>query len=370
MTGQDLTGFENLSGLRNHEILLHQSTSHFIGQDRKLSRVSRVSRAESLKIACLTFTRQGALLAKHLAVKLDDSVELFTKQNYKKQLPMIFTEFQGIVFIASTGIAVRLSAPYLQDKSRDPAIVVVDDLGRYAISLVSGHLGGANRMAEKIAGVLACQPIITTASDGRGIEAIDLFAQKHELVIESLHDVKVLTGMMVDGKTLKMVSEIQALISYPHLVENIEDAEGCLFVTSQEPVHCDLPHCILRPKNLALGLGCRKGKTGREILDAIAQVFEQQHLSLKSIRSIATIELKKDEPGILESCQVLGTKLRIFTADEIRQVQDRFSGSPFVQSQIGVSAVSEPCAYLSGGEIIVGKTAIGGITIAVAKLNL
>ncbi len=322
-----------------------------------------------MKIACLTFTQQGILLAEQLKEKFDAPVELFTKQNYQEHLSAIFTTFQGIVFIASTGIAVRLSAPYLQDKSRDPAIVVVDDLGRYAISLVSGHLGGANVLAEKVAVLLACQPIITTASDGRGIEAIDLFAQKHGLAIESLHDVKIITGMMVDGKTLKLVSEIQASIVYPYLVESLEDAEGCLYITSQEPVLCDLPHCILRPKNLLLGIGCRKGKTDREILDAIAQVFIQHNLSLKSIRSIATIELKKDEPGILESCQALEAELRIFTADEIRQVQDRFSGSPFVQSQVGVSAVSEPCAYLSGGDIIVEKTAIDGITIAVAKGN-
>ena len=274
------------------------------------------------------------------------------------------------MFIASTGIAVRLSAPYLQDKSHDPAILVVDDLGRYAISLVSGHLGGANKLAEKIADLLACQPIITTASDGRGIEAIDLFAQKQGLIIESMQDAKVLTGMMVDGKALKLVSEIQMSIAYPYLVERFEDAEACLYVTSQEPIHCDLPHCILRPKNLALGLGCRKGKTDREILNVITQVFERHHLSRESIRSIATIELKKDEPGILESCRALGAELRIFTAAEIRQVQDRFSGSPFVESQVGVSAVSEPCAYLSGGNIIVGKTAIDGITIAIAKLDL
>ena len=308
------------------------------------------------------------MLARRLAEKLDEQVELFPKQNYKEHLPTIFSEFQGIVFISSTGIAVRLSAPYLKDKTRDPAIVVVDDLGRYAISLVSGHLGGANKLAEKIADVLACQPIITTASDGRGIEAIDLFAQKHGLIIESMQDVKMLTGMMVDGLEIQIISEVDVSINYQHLVE--EDPAGCIYVTSQERVECDLPHCLLRPKNLALGLGCRKGKSSREILDAITRVFQEHHLSVKSICSIATIELKKDEPGILDACQTLGAELRIFAPDEIRQVQDRFSGSLFVESQVGVSAVSEPCAYLSGGDLIIGKTAINGITIAVARGRL
>ena len=309
-------------------------------------------------------------MAKHLAKKIDNPVTLFTKESYKEQLPSIFEKFQGIVFIASTGIAVRLSAPFLHDKSRDPAIVVVDDFGRYAISLVSGHLGGANKLAKKVAGVLACQAIITTASDNRGIEAIDLFAQKHGFIIESMQDVKTLTGMMVDGKALKLMSEVKTALAYPHLVEDLEDAEGCIYVTSQETVQCELPHCILRPKNLNLGIGCRKGKPGSEILTAIKQVFKLHNLSLKSIRSIATIERKKDEPGILENCQTLGAELRIFTADDIQLVQDRFSGSSFVESQVGVSAVCEPCAYLAGGEIIVEKTAIDGITIAVAKLEI
>ncbi|PID58847.1 cobalt-precorrin 5A hydrolase [candidate division KSB3 bacterium] len=322
-----------------------------------------------MKIACFTFTRQGSLLAEKLAEDLGDPVELFTKEHYKAQLPRVFEEFQGIIFISSTGIAVRLSAAFLQDKTCDPAIVVVDDLGRYAISLLSGHLGGANRLAEKIAGVLACQPIVTTASDGRGIEAIDLFAQRHGFIMESMQDVKVLTGMMVDGKALKLLSEVQTSFNYPHCVDKMEDAEGCIYISSQTAFPCELPHCVLRPKNLAVGIGCRKGKSVNEILKALEQVFARHYLSLKSIRLMATIDVKKDEAGILAACEMLGAELRIFRADEIQQVQEQFAGSEFVESQVGVKAVSEPCAFLAGGDILVGKTAIDGITIAVAKLE-
>ncbi len=333
-----------------------------------MSSYLRAFLAKLLKIACLAFTESGIRLAENIQSNFSDQVDLFTKGNYKKHLMRIFEEYQGIVFLSSTGIAVRLSAPFLRDKTRDPAVVVVDDLGRYAISLISGHLGGANALTRQIADILRCQPIITTASDGRGFEALDLFAQKHGLVIENLHDLKVIAGMMADGKPIRVISEISPRIDYPHVVG--AEAEGCIYVTSQNMVTSDLPYCVLRPKNLHIGIGCRKGKSTQAILDAISRVFREHHLSLKSLRSLATIEAKRSEVGILEAGKQLGVTMRIFSYEEIHQVQDRFASSRFVRTAIGVTAVSEPCAYLAGGKIIVGKTAIHGITIAVAKEEL
>jgi cobalt-precorrin 5A hydrolase len=110
-----------------------------------------------------------------------------------------------------------------------------------------------------------------------------------------------------------------------------------------------------------------RGKTKEEILKAIAQVFREHNLTINSIKAIATIEIKKDEPGILETCQALGCELKIYTTDQIKQVQHLFNQSQFVQSQIGIPAVCEPCAYLAGGEIIVNKTALNGVTVAVAR---
>ncbi len=318
-----------------------------------------------MKIACLTFTRKGQQIAARIQSGFDGEVALFTKHNYKQHLSGIFEESDRIIFISSTGIAVRLSAPYLKDKTRDPAIVVVDDLGRYAISLISGHLGGANDLANKVADILNCQPVITTASDGRGIEAVDLFAKRYNLMIEDLKDVKILTAMMVDERSIMVVSEIETALNYHHLVQ--EQPEGYIYVTSQEQIRCDVPFCVLRLKNLNIGIGCRKGKTQEEIVNAIKHVFQTHNLSLKSIRSLATAAAKKDEPGILKTCELLGAKLHIFSNDDIHAVQDQFAASPFVQSTIGVTAVCEPCAYLAGGEIIIPKTAMNGITIAVAR---
>lgn len=321
-----------------------------------------------MKIACLTFTEAGTVLADHLQAGLSRQawpVSIFTKADYKARLPGIFRDYDGIVFIAATGIAVRLSAPFLQDKATDPAIVVVDDLGRYAISLVSGHLGGANALAERVAAILGCQPIITTASDSRGIEAVDLFAQQHGLHIANVREAATITALMVAGQPIQFVSEIDARIHYPHLVD--DGAVGAIFVTSQAHVACDLPCCLLHPKTLHVGIGCRRGKTQAEILTAITQVFERHNLSLHSIKSLATIDVKQDEPGLHAACTALGCELRIYTKQEIARIQDRFAASPLVQKKIGVSAVCEPCACLAGDDLIVGKTALVGVTVAVSR---
>ena len=157
-----------------------------------------------MKIACLSFTREGEKIARQIEDQLDEPVNCFDKSNYQPNLSRIFADYEGIVFISSTGIAVRLSAPYLKDKVSDPAVVVVDDMARFAISLVSGHIGGANSLAEKIAKLLGCQPVITTASDSRGIESVDLFAKNNGYLIRDLNAVRQITVLMLEGKRRKM----------------------------------------------------------------------------------------------------------------------------------------------------------------------
>ncbi len=317
------------------------------------------------KIAYIGFTQSGLRLAERIQTELDGVAEILTKATYKSELPQLFDTCDGIVFLSSTGIAVRLCAPFLRDKTRDPAVVVVDDLGRYAISLLSGHLGGANELTQQIADMLGAMPVITTASDGRGFEAVDLFAQRNHLYIENVQDVKTITAMMVDEQPISLVSEVPVTLNYSYLVE--QNANGYVYVTSQETVACDVPHCLLRPKNLNVGIGCRRGKSQEAILAAIRKVFHTHNLSLNSIKTLATVDIKQDEQGLLDAANTLQCPLQCYTKDEIQQVQHRFAASPLVQRKIGVSAVCEPCACLAGGELIVGKTIIDGITIAVAR---
>lgn len=320
-----------------------------------------------MKLAGISFSKAGRQLAEKLLGLASDDLTLFDQSDYKQHLKTIFSDYEGVVFFSSTGIAVRLSAPYINDKTVDPAIVVVDDMGKHAISLLSGHLGGANKLTLEIAELLGCRPVITTASDNRGFEAVDLFAQSHHLQIEDMMAAKSITAMMVDEQKIGFRSEITGAIDYPHLSD--DKPAGWIVVDHKEQVSCDRPCCILRPKILHIGIGCRKGKRKEEILKAVKEVFVDNNLSLKAIRSIATIELKKREAGIIEASQDLKCDLKIFSAEQIKPVQNHFEHSAWVEEQTSVGSVCEPCAFLAGDEIIVPKTIKDGITIAVSKSN-
>lgn len=330
-----------------------------------------------MKIACIYFTSSGEAIAELIKCFSDYEVFVYSKENYKSNLNDIFEHFDGIVFISSTGIAIRISAPFIKSKSVDPAIVVVDDLGRYSISLLSGHIGGANKLAEYIARYLKCQAIITTASDGRGIEAVDMFAKRNNLFIESLEDAKKITSMMIGGEAIKLQYENdnlgnlnnfknnEAKIGYSNIVDKNE--AGAIFITSKLSINYDKPRCILRAKNIIVGLGCRRGKTKDEIINALITVFSDNNLSINSIKQIATVDVKQDEIGIIEACVHLKCEMLIIPREAIKVVQNKFNKSAFVENAIGVSSVCEPCAYISGGKLVVGRTAINGITIAISR---
>ena len=328
-----------------------------------------------MKIACVTYSDQGKHIADKMQKQMPYEVTIFTPQNVEGKLcskvSSIFKSYEGIVFICAVGIAVRVIAPHIKHKMKDPAVVVVDDLGRFSISLLSGHVGGANQLAEEVSVCIGAKPIITTASDGRGIEAIDMFAKRNNLKMENLVDAKNLTAMMIREKKIKLISDRPITIRYPHIVDDGE--EGRIYVSPYMDIDREseslVPYCVLRPRCLYIGLGCRKGKSKQSILDAIKEVLDKNNLSIHAVKAVATIEAKKDEPGIIAVCKQFGWELKIFQKEEIDAVAHQFTASAFVHQKMGVTAVSEPCAHLAGGKVIVPKTAIEGVTVAIAKEN-
>lgn len=333
-----------------------------------------------MKIACVSFTDRGDELGEKIVKSCKKEEVHHYKNSYidggiRKVLKNLVDSYDGIVFISATGIAVRMMLPYIKDKRYDPAVVVVDDMGRFSISLLSGHIGGANALAEDIAKVIGACPVITTASDGRGIESVDMFAKRMGYFIENMNDMKNITSMMVNGRKVAFCSEVEGVIEYDNLVvvdeEGIyrleDDVEGLIYVTSTEKIDVDIPYCILRPKNLNIGIGCRRGKKGEKIIGAIYDVLEENNLSKRCIKAIGTIELKKDEEGIIQSADYFNCPMRIFTVDEIKRVEDRFEKSQFVKDTVGVYSVCEPCCYLLGGNVVVHKTKEDGITIGISK---
>ncbi|KPU45410.1 cobalamin biosynthesis protein CbiG [Oxobacter pfennigii] len=320
-----------------------------------------------MKIACIVYSNAGEEVALRIKEKID--IDIFKSSEYKSSLrtliKKVFLEYEALIFICAAGIAVRMIAPYIKDKTKDPAVIVIDDMGKYCISLLSGHIGGANELTQKISSFLNAEAVITTASDNRGIDAVDVFAKRNNFIIESMKDAKVLTSVMVNGGTINFISQINASLNYDKISDR--DFEGTLIVTSKENVKLNKPYCILRPKVFNIGIGCRRGKSKEEILGAIEFVFKEHNLSLKSVKTVASIDIKKDEDGIIKAAYELKCPFKTFTEAEIEKVQHMFDKSSFVQEKVGVKSVAEPCAYLSGGKLIVNKTIIDGITIAVAE---
>ena len=335
-----------------------------------------------MKIACFSFTDKGKDFGDKIVNFSNPEKDQYMVHHYinsqieggiKKILENAWKEYDGLIFISATGIAVRMVAPYIRSKTLDPAVVVVDDLGRFSISLLSGHLGGANELAQWVADKTESIPVITTASDNRGIEAIDIFAKKNNYDMEDMKSIKDITSMMVNGKTIGFYSETDTVIDYNNLLiiedlENIDkNIDGMIIVASRKIENLNIPHTILRPKNINIGIGCRKGVEGKRIIEAVQESLEHNKLSDKSIKVIGTVEVKKNEVGILDTAKYYNTPLKIFTIDEIKDVEDQFEKSQFVKDTIGVYSVSEPCAYLLGGEMVSQKSKHNGITISITK---
>lgn len=320
-----------------------------------------------MKIACICYTNKGyetALKIKNGLKNADIYRNRDIDGGIKTVIKDIFYNYDALVFVSACGIAVRMIAPFIKDKRYDPAVVVVDDTGKFAVSLLSGHIGGANELACRISEVIGSISVITTASDGRNIESIDMFAKRNNLHIESMEDAKNITAIMVNGGKIKFSSEIDAELKYPYFDNS--DYNGAVYVTCMDEIKEDKPYVILRPEILNIGIGCRKGKTADEIINAVCCVFNENNLSLKSIKSVSTVEVKKHEEGIIKACEHFNCPLNIFSISQIDEVKDDFEKSEFVEKTIGVPSVAEPCACLGGGRLIVKKAKLDGITIAVA----
>ncbi len=333
-----------------------------------------------MNIACLSFTNKGKLIGEKIEsiesskYKIDHYANKQINGGVKRILKSIWEKYDAIVFISATGIAVRMCASFIKDKTVDPAVVVIDDLGRYSISLLSGHIGGANELAKELSLFLGTEPIITTATDSRGIESIDMFAENNGYYIEDIKSVTKLTTMMVNNEVVGLYTEDSKIINYNKLIiikdlKNIESSiKGLIIVSSNEKFkELDIPHTILRPKNLNIGIGCRKGIEKDLIIKAINDQFNKLNLSKNSIKNIGTVEVKKYEKGIIDTSKYFSCPLKIFTIEEIKMVEDKFEKSQFVKDTIGVNSVSGPVAFLLGGNIISEKSKHNGITISISK---
>lgn len=307
-----------------------------------------------------------------------------------------------IIFISSTGIAVRAIAPFLKGKDQDPGVVVVDLSCKYAINILSGHLGGGNELTIKVAEILEVQPIITTATDNLGIIAPDVLAKNNNLIIEDLKKAKYIASLLVDGKTVgikddykqiqmsKGYEEIEELrensiwithsLKFTHNVSIIEEVNKDFNFDNQLDIldinyderYKDLEYSkVLKliKKDLVLGIGCRRNTKYEKLYEFINNSLIMYNFDIRAVAAIVSVEVKKDEEGIIKLAEKINCSFNTFTKEEIKTVQDKYERSDFVFKTLGITGVCEPSVDLAGAEVIISKVKKDGMTLAIGVLN-
>lgn len=279
-----------------------------------------------------------------------------------------FQPGNNLLFIGAAGIAVRAIAPLVREKQSDPAVVVMDERANWCIPILSGHLGGANLLAAQLAKMTGAQAAITTATDVNRIWAVDSWAKREKLTVVNPFRIKGISAGLLQGKTKKLFSEFPVSGKLPEGLV-FSDAASCdiyigihrLTDREQEPLY-------LVPAALIAGIGCRKGAQPEQIDALFVEVLEQNNLWQQAVQKICSIDLKKEEPGLLAFCAEHGILLEIYDAETLRNLEGEFTVSTFVRQVTGVDNVCERSAIAGSqnGNILIPKTAKNGVTVAVA----
>lgn len=316
-----------------------------------------------------------------------------------------FFEADALVFFTAAGIAVRCIAPFVKDKFTDPAVLVVDEGGSFCISLLSGHVGGANRLCRILAEEMGALPVITTATDIEKRFAVDVFAVEKGLCIHSREAAKRVSADLVAGETVKMYvdpccgtsvgkgwSADSAAIQITQKPTGCFAAEGAFgdglpaglamtkrrqaadILLSPRKMPGDRPDALfLIPRTAALGVGCRKGAEAGCIREAVRELLRQTGVFREALFGIASIDLKKQEAGLLSFAKEWELPTAFYSARELKKVPGRFSASEFVEKTTGVDNVCERSAMrLAGGGafLLAGKFSKKGVTAALAVRQL
>lgn len=327
-----------------------------------------------MKIAIFAYSRGGCSAARHVRAALAEAETVcYTMPRLKEAgfLPLSkdvyrerFSSMDALIFIGACGIAVREIAPYLVSKKTDPAVLCIDEKMQFVIPLLSGHIGGANDLARRLAGALGASAVITTATDVNGKFAVDAWAAKNGCAISSMPLAKKVAAEILE-RDVPLVSEFPVRGALPNGV--IESETGTLGILIG--IHTKAPFAeMLRlvPRILHIGIGCRKGISKEAVEAAVRAVFMNYDLDLNAVKGVYSIDLKRQEAGLLAACAEHDWPAAFYTAEELRVVAGEFTESPFVQEITGVGNVCERAAMRGAEKLLVKKTAVNGVTVAVA----
>ena len=288
------------------------------------------------------------------------------------------TAHHALVFVGACGIAVRAIAPWITDKLHDSPVLVMDEQGRYVIPLLSGHVGGANELAIRLAEELGAIPVITTATDLHGSFAVDLFAKRNDLWIRNREGIARVSAKVLAGEEITMSVQTGHLAAEEVIPAGIrqcvyppvEKVDVLIADNTEEIFQKEAAELLLQPKKYILGVGCKKGTDSVKLEAFLKKILEEQGIAIEQVTALASIDVKKEEESLLEFSETYRIPFRTYAAQELQAVPGEFHGSAFVKAQVGVDNVCERAAMKAAGadgRIYLGKQAQDGMTVAIAE---
>jgi cobalt-precorrin 5A hydrolase len=335
------------------------------------------------ELAIVALTPHGLNLGRRLAQCLGRGEVLLLQGSARPRLEELFRAGRPLVCIMALGIVVRLLGPLARDKETDPPVVVVDEAGRFAISVLGGHVGGANDLAREVAATLQAQPVITTASEALGLPAVDLIGRDWGWKIEGRAQLTSLAAAVVRGETIGVYQDAGRhdwwvpFGSWPATFHRLSTwppdvpCAGYMVISDRRPLPLApfAPAVAYRPPTLFLGVGCRRGVPCDEIQRLFQEVCDRLGYDPLSLAVIATADIKAAEPGLQEFAALHQVALKSFSLDELGRVPNLPTPSERVRARIGISGVAEPAALLAAGtdRLVMPKHRGPRVTMAVAR---
>ncbi len=335
-----------------------------------------------MKVAFIAFTRRGYETMQSLAVnmalnspRIGDEFTLTTTKRLADEVGLDsfddlgvwtgerFADSDALVFIGATGIAVRAIAPHVRDKFSDPAVVSVDEAGRFAVPMLSGHVGGANDLAREVAAAIGAHAVVSTATDVNGLFAVDEWARKQGLALVERQIAKEVSACLLDGGTVGFASDIAVEGALPSGVEEGPHELG--IKVGLDTADCPFAHTLhLVPHAVTIGVGCKRGTDAAALEAFVRGALANAHVSPAAVACVASIDVKRDEEAVLALARALGCEPVFYSAEQLAAVEGIFASSDFVRAAVGVDNVCERAAVAGGARLIGGKEAHEGMTVA------
>ncbi|MEG0923594.1 MAG: cobalamin biosynthesis protein [Anaerovoracaceae bacterium] len=320
-------------------------------------------------VSIIAFTPNGNALACRLKDIISGNVDIFDRSIKPKQyVTEKFLESDTIIFIGAIGIAIRMIDGLIKSKDVDPAVIVLDELGKYVIPILSGHLGGANEVATMIGEKIGAEPVITTATDINNKFAVDVWTKEAGCKISDISKIKDISAAVLRNEQISICCgfQLEGPLPEPLTLETMEVGICVGIFDNVKPFNITL-NAI--PQIITLGVGCRRDTDPQIFEKLILKVLAENNISILALEKIASITLKKDEKCILDFCEKYKIPFVTYTAEELEQLTGNFTSSQFVKKITGVDNVCERSAVMGSnkGNIILSRTTQNGVTISLAK---